>query len=261
MPHKVFVSIPAYGQTVTVATAMTSLGLVQTFASRGIAAGFSMLSFPDIAELRGMFMTIWYDTMPDSTHLLFVDNDMAFPPDMVIDMLVLDEPLVGTIYRQRRDEITWAGSGTNDPMTERRGGFMRVEGVGMGCTLIRRDLVVKMIEKYPELVDVRVSQHPAIDLLKQAGASRLFRFFEKLDIPDRGVISEDLSFCIRWRQCGGDVWGGIGYNIAHVGPYAYTGCYSDYATEQMAKQEAVQAALAAQAVQPQEKPVELQAAE
>jgi hypothetical protein len=258
MPHKVFVAVPAYGQQITVATAMTSLGLVQAFAGKGVAAGFSMLSFPDIAELRGMFTTIWYDTMPDSTHLLFIDNDMAFDPNLVIDMLVFDEPVVGTIYRQRREPTSWAGSGTGDPMTERRGGFMRVEGVGMGCTLIRRDAVTKMIEKYPELIDVRISQHPAAELLGQAGAKRLFRFFEKMDIPERGVISEDLSFCIRWRQCGGDVWGSIAYKIAHVGPYAYEGCYADYVAEQLAKHEAEQAALAAQS---QGKPVELQAAE
>ena len=35
-------------------------------------------AFPDIAELRSMVMTIWYDTMPTVDYLLFIDSDM--PP-------------------------------------------------------------------------------------------------------------------------------------------------------------------------------------
>ena len=104
---------------------------------------------------------------------------------------------------------------------------MLVEGVGMGCTLIRRDLVTRMLEKMPELVDTRLHLHPAGDTIRQAGSNRLIRAFEKLDLPERGIVSEDLSFCIRWQQCGGETWAAIGYKISHVGPYDYAGRYLD----------------------------------
>ena len=104
---------------------------------------------------------------------------------------------------------------------------MLVEGVGFGITLLRRDLVTAMLEKMPELVDTRLALHPAGDTLRQAGANRLIRAFEKLDLPERGLVSEDLSFCIRWGQCGGKVWASIGHKISHVGPYDYAGRYLD----------------------------------
>jgi hypothetical protein len=124
---------------------------------------------------------------------------------------------------------------------------MEVEGVGMGCTLIRRDVVDIMLAKMPELIDTRLALHPAGDTIRNAGSSRIIRAFEKLDIPERGLVSEDLSFCIRWRQCGGKVWAGIGYRISHVGPFDYSGRYLD--TVEALERQAIEAA------QQQQKPV------
>lgn len=237
MPKHVFIFIPAFGNTVTTTTFLTTLSIQQTLAAKAINTSVSALSFPDIAELRSMAMTIWYDTMPHVDYLLFIDADMGFSPEIILDMVLFDEPLIGTIYPQRKLPVSWAGSGTGGPTTERRGNFMRVEGVGMGCTLIRRDLVTTMLQKMPELVDNRLELHPAASIMKSAGASRLIRAFEKLDIPDRGLVSEDLSFCIRWNQCGGQTWAAINYPISHVGMHDYNGCYLQHVNQQAAEAE------------------------
>lgn len=244
MAQKIFIFVPAFGQMVTATTFLTTHALQQMLAAKGIGGGVSTLSFPDIAELRSMALTIWYDTMPDVKHLLFIDADMGFAPDIVTDMLLFDEPLIGTIYPQRKLPLSWAGSGTGQPTTERRGNFMLVEGVGMGCTLIRRDVVTKMLEQMPELIDNRLNLHPAAETLRSAGANRLIRCFEKMDIPERGIVSEDLSFCIRAARCGIPCWAAIGYKISHVGPFDYSGRYLDMIEAQAAQ-------LEAQAAQPQ----------
>lgn len=227
MAHKLFIFVPAFGQIISATTFLTTHALQQHLASKSIQGGIATLSFPDIAELRSMAATIWYDTMPDSTHLLFIDADMGIPPEMVTDMLMLDEGIVGAIYPQRKLPLSWAGSGTGAAHTERRGNFMQVEGVGMGCTLIRRDVMTAMLEKMPQIVDTRLHLHPAGETIRNAGSTRLIRAFEKMDLPERGIVSEDLSFCIRWNQCGGKVWAAIGYRISHVGPYDYAGRYLD----------------------------------
>jgi hypothetical protein len=235
---QVFIFVPAFGHNITATTFMTTHALQQCLGSRNIGGSVSTLSFPDIAELRSMAFTIWHDTMPHSDYLLFIDADMGFPPDMVLDMILFDEPLVGTIYRQRKEPVGWAGSGNGMEHVPRRGNFMEVEGVGMGCTLIRRDCAQKMFAAYPEMIDTRLQLHPAGDMLKQAGCTRMFRIFEKMDMPERGVISEDLSFCIRWGKLGGKVWAAIGYDISHVGPYDYRGNYLRHVGEHQAALEA-----------------------
>ena len=214
----VFVFVPAFGQTITAATFMCTHALQMHFQQKSIGLSMSTLSFPDIAELRSMATTIWYDAMPDTEYFLFIDSDMSFPPEMVTDMMLLGSPLVGAIYPQRNVPVSWAGSGTGEPTTARRGNFMLVEGVGMGCTLIHRSVMDNMVQKYPELIDNRIAMQPYAKILQGAGCNRLLRFFDKMNIPERGWVSEDLSFCIRYRQLGGEVWAAIGYRISHVGP-------------------------------------------
>jgi|HubBroStandDraft_5_1064220.scaffolds.fasta_scaffold223059_1 hypothetical protein len=248
--RKVFMFVPGFGQIISAATFMTTHAIQQAFAQKSIAGSVSTLSFPDIAELRSMATTIWYDTMPDVQYLLFIDSDMGFDPNMVLDMMHFDEPIVGAIYPQRNLPTSWAGSGTGERETQRRGNFMEVEGVGMGVTLIRRDVVSIMLQKFPELVDTKIALQPYAKILQSAGANRLLRLFDKMTIPERGVVSEDLSFCIRWRQCGGQVWAAVGYRISHVGPYDYGACYLEHVGQQQAIEEQ-QRAFAAQLEQRQ----------
>lgn len=226
MAHKVFTFVPAFGHMIQAVTFLTTHALQQALAAKGISGGITTMSFPDIAELRNMIITIWYDCM-DASHILFVDADMGFHPDLVLDMLMFDEPVVGTIYPQRKFPLSWAGSGTGEAMTERRGGFMKVEGVGMGCTLIRRDAIKTMLDQHPEMIDTRMQMHPAYGTLKAAGTERMIRCFDCIDIPERGKVSEDLSFCIRWNRCGGTVWANINHRISHVGPHDFSARYLD----------------------------------
>jgi len=257
MAHKLFIFVPAFGQTISATTFLTTHALQIHLMNKGIQASVATLSFPDIAELRSMAMTIWYDTMPDSNHMLFIDADMGFSPEIVTDMIMMDEPLIGALYPQRKMPLTWAGSGTGSPTTERRNNFMEVEGVGFGCTVIRRDLVKVMLEKMPELVDKRLKLHPAGEIVRNAGSDRIIRAFEKMDIPDRGLVSEDLSFCIRWRQCGGRCWAAIGYRMSHVGPFDYQGRYLDQieAQERMLAEQAAKPVAPPQIIMPADAPV------
>lgn len=242
MGHRIFVCIPAFGYRLTATTFMATHALMPVLASKGIGGAITVLSYPDIAELRDMFLTMFYDVTKDFSHLLMIDADIGFPAEMVLDMLMLDEPIVGTIYPQRKFPLGWAGSGDGTLQAQRIGNFMKVEGTGMGVSLIRRDLVTRLLEQMPELSDDLIHMHPSGEILKQAGANRLIRAFDKLHVEGRGWLSEDLSFCKRWQQCGGTTWAAIGYRISHVGDFDYAGRYLD-----MIEQMEAQAALAAAA--------------
>lgn len=243
MAHKIFCFVPGFGQIISATTFLTTHALQQALSARGIGGGITSLSFPDIAELRNMAVTIFYDAL-DASHILFVDSDMGFPPELVFDMLTFGEPLVGTVYPQRKLPLSWAGSGTGEAMSERRGNFMRVEGVGMGCTLIHRSVITTMLEKMPQIIDTRIEMHPARDTLRGAGANRIIRAFQCMDLPERGLLSEDLSFCKRWEMCGGQTWGAIGYRISHVGPHDFGARYLDQIEQaQIAQAQAEEASL------------------
>jgi len=198
--------------------------LMSTLMSKGMHASIARYSWFDIAEMRNIALSIWYDCMKDSTHLLFVDDDMGFAPQVVLDMLAFNEPIVGALYRKKCMNYDWAASGLPPGTGEVRGSsFMEVEGLGCGCFLIRRDAIDAMIEKFPELI----RDHVVIGDFKTAGLTRTLGFFDPLMSPD-GKVAEDISFCRRWREAGGKVWASAGHIITHVGPYEFKGGYADW---------------------------------
>lgn len=233
MATNILMCVPAYGNQVSVATLNTTHALMQAFMTKGIRGGLAAFSFPDVAEARNIMLTGWYDTCPDATHLLFIDSDMGFSPQVVFDFLTFNEPIIGAMYSKKAIPIQWAASGLGDKFAERRGEFMKVAGIGMGCFLIRRDAIDTMLAKMPELSDSRMEFHAAKDMLP----NRIIRAFDSFDNPDdrtHGRMSEDLAFCARWRMCGGDVWASIGHEIEHVGQYSYKAHYMRHIEEKAA---------------------------
>lgn len=221
---KVFVFIPAFGRQISATTFESSHHLMGAFMQKGIAAAIATFSWPDIEEIRNMVLSFWYDTMPESTHMLFIDADTGFPPEVVLDMLIFNEPLVGGLYPKKCYPIEWVGSGL--AAGEYRKGFIEVDGLGGGCLLIRRDAVTAMIEKFPELV----RPYMTIPDMRYAGAPRTFGFFDCLRVPE-GKVSEDISFCRRYRETGGKVWASTAYEFTHEGPHAFKACFAKERSE------------------------------
>ena len=204
--NHVFIFVPGFGQIVTATTFLATHALRDHLHSKGMGTGITSLSFPDIAELRSMAMTIWYDTMPDVNHLLFIDADMGFDPDTV-DRLVAsadptDRPIVGglafaqksdgagpmfarryrctpTLY-QMRETDTEVGF---IPMFDYpREALTEVDATGAACVLIHRSVLEKIRADYGD------------------------RWFHPIEVPKgpdgRTEFGEDMSFCLRAKACG-----------------------------------------------------------
>jgi hypothetical protein len=102
--NSLFIATPAYGEVVYSAYVQSLFGLQHELALRRWPSFYATLSFSDIVESRSVLLTHWFDRT-DASHLLFVDADMGFEPKLVIDMLELDEPLVGVIAPKRRLDL------------------------------------------------------------------------------------------------------------------------------------------------------------
>lgn len=228
-----FLFVPAYRGAVSTQTFMGCVQAAQALTANGIGTITGTLDYPGVNDARNIALTLWYDSIPTS-HMLTVDNDMGFDPQLPLDMFALGEPLVGTIYRCRDDAINWVGTGFPLPdyfaelrgRHEARGSFIDVDGVGMGITLIRRDVIDRMIASYPQLIRSKVDGHPCYEkYLRPRGITRLLRFFDPIEIEEGVPLSEDLSFCARWKMIGGRVWASIGHETSHVGLKEYRGSY------------------------------------
>lgn len=238
---------PAGNRTLLADTALSLYNLGMKLTEAGIRHGLTWTSCSDITELRNFALTRWYDTEPGASHLLMVDSDMGWDPQMVLDMLAFDKPLTGCIYIKRQlDPIVPLGSvktgkETTDDVDH---GFLEVESVAAGVLMIKREVIDKMIMRYPEMVD-STGFHQVVEPLRAIGVNRLIRAFDPISFPvghpyapNGGKMSEDLSFCYRWRECGGKVWANVAYAVHHVGMHSFTARYIDLLTENKRRKDA-----------------------
>jgi hypothetical protein len=238
---KITVCTPAYGEIFYTPYVQSLFRLVRTFERNKWSSTLATISYADIVESRNFLLTHWFDKT-DSTHLLFIDADMGFEPQLVLDMIELDKPVVGVIYPKRQidlDRLTrMAAAGEpasrainkahdfilrRNPRTGivKGKGFVEVDGCGAGILLIRRDCVATLLEKIPGLSDKAAKKSSPL----AKNLDRLIRAFEPIFV-DTGRLSEDFAFCHRWRQCGGEIWANVGHEITHIGLHRFKGRYA-----------------------------------
>jgi hypothetical protein len=236
---KLFIAVPAYGEAFYTSCVRSLFKLAVASERRGWLPSLATVSYADIAEARNVLLTHWFDKT-DASHLLFVDADMGFEPQLIFDMIEFDKPLVGVLSPKRQIDldrlskaiaagrsIEEATASAHDFVVQKpsrrntsRKGFLQVEGCGAGILLMHRSCIEAMLNELPEIADER----PSVSL---GLSGRLIRAFDFTTI-DGVRLSEDFSFCRRWREkCGGEVWANISHPITHVGPQHFTARYED----------------------------------
>lgn len=162
--------------------------------------------------MRGFFGSLMLERNAHS-HLLFWDNDIEAEPDVVLKLLRAKKPVIGAVYAKRLTPIVacvpedWKPSAAIDP----------IPWIAMGLTLIETN-VFRLLA-----ATGRIRQHPVHQFERYGLTAPLFRFFDRIqDRADGGYKSEDVSFCMRWRElCNGEVWALSGEKIRHWGEFAY----------------------------------------
>ena len=239
----IFFALPCYGGEVKVEFMMSNIQLAQELMKSNIGAKFGTLSFPDICEVRNIFLSIFYDKVPLATHIVMADSDMSYTPDLILDMLNFDHPVVGIIPTKKKYPIEFVGRGQKvEPQPV--GNFMQVDGCGAGVIMITRECISEMLLKRPDIVDkYPVDRHPASELILAQGLTRLIRPFDPIVNMEIGRLSEDLSFSHRWiHQCGGEVWCNISHAVGHIGHHEFKAAYLDFLNAKKAQEEAQKAA-------------------
>jgi hypothetical protein len=243
VPH-ILIATPAYGDIFYTPFVRSAIGLQKLFERKKWRSSFATISYADIVESRNYLLTRWYDKT-DASHILFVDADMGYEPKLIADMVRLGEPVVGVIAPKRQIDLhrlaKLSARGEKPERAIARAhdfvvrpvkraerpaaakGFLEVEACGAGILLIERACIKRMLELVPEIDDAGASK--TSPLAKQL--TRLIRAFDVLTV-DGARLSEDYSFCHRWRaRCGGKIWANISHEIVHVGLHRFAGRYSD----------------------------------
>ena len=234
------IGTPCYGGQVASLYTTSLLRLQQACNKRGDLDFSFLLLGGDalITRARQDLVTLFLENK-SATHLFFIDGDIAFEPDQVFRLLDFGVDMAAGVYPVKK--IDWdkvralAQSGRLPQEAESlsyvmefedpariapTNGFAKVRYAGSGFLMIRREALLKMIEKYP---DLRYSkEHKSGDHL--TGSSYRYALFNCLIDKESGTyLSEDFSFCQRWRDIGGEIWVDLTSRLTHLGSMAFNG--------------------------------------
>ncbi len=246
--YHILLACPAYGGVVHVPFFESVLKLQKICFLNNILLTVFPLSNESLIPRGRNFYCALTLANPNITHLLFIDTDIEFDPDSIIRMLKFDKEIVCGPYPKKhidlkkvRDiilknpeiDLDKLESKTLEyvvnllPLKEggiiqHTNGFIKCMYAGTGFMLIKRDLLLKMKEKFPELKytnDVNGYDSPET-------RDNFYAFFDCfVDPVSKRYLSEDYAFCQRFLEIGGDIWLDILCNLNHIGLRKYSGRY------------------------------------
>jgi hypothetical protein len=176
-------------------------------------------------------------THQDATHLLFIDADIGFLPDQVFRLLAADKDIAGAAYPlkamngERLAQAIRQGQNTasaldyvvgykNPQAIRPENGFAEADYLGTGFLMIARPVFARFAAQFPETAYHGLH---AREQFAEPDIGRFAYFDVMIDPETRVYLSEDFTFCKRWRAMGGTIWVDLASQLTHVGPTEFHG--------------------------------------
>ncbi len=212
---RVMVALPLRGE-ISPATRETLTSTCAALRERNIPVGVYTSEGGSIELARAELLSIFVRS--DATHLLMVDADMSFAPEVPLAMLAAEVDVAFVAYRRRQAPHDFLVTRLAQVMAfEVHGGqrTLRVFGGGLGLTMVTRTLVETVAAQHPELE------------YERGGFVHCGLFLPTIQPDESGVrrfFGEDHSFFARVRAAGFSVYALIDALVTHDG---HTGRLAD----------------------------------
>ena len=197
----------------------------------------------------------------DTTHILFIDNDISWDPVSILKLLLADKHIVGGVYPLKN--YNWSKL-IKDPLNPYNSNIIQqwletknksqLKNILSDEECIQNKLLNYNVNYLSNVLNIENNlskvKHAATGfmLIKRETISKMMEAFPSTKyvddvnflIPeenkyayalfDCGVeeghyFSEDWLFCDRWTKMGGDVFIDVTINLSHTGIEDYKGCY------------------------------------
>jgi hypothetical protein len=232
----IFVATPCFGGMVTTGYMMSIVKLMEYAATHDFSVSLNVLGRDSLITRARNTLVAQFMTMPAATHLMFIDADITFEPELVHRMLAFDEDVVGGMYPAKalkwnppekicRKEppqtatLGYVGQFCDREELERRGPFATGDYAATGFMMIKRRVIKRLVEAYPERA--YASDHV---LTPDKTKRKYYALFEcGIDPETREYLSEDFGFCRLWRALGGKIWLDVEGELVHTGSHDFVG--------------------------------------
>jgi len=229
-----FVATPVHGQ-VSMHYTSACLNLQETCFQQGIPITFCLQQDSVLTQNRNRCVAQFLKTDATFTHFLFIDSDIYFHPQSILQMIAVDREVISMPYPQKHinyeamfeqvkegkiksaEDLRTAGyqypvKVKNDQSILDKHGVMEISHAPTGTLLIQRHVFHKLIHAYPELKIKGNVKEPYYNF---------FDFYH--DKKSQSYYGEDFGFSKLWSDLGGKIYAYIMDEVAHIGDHIYYG--------------------------------------
>ena len=232
---KLFISIPCYDAMITMQTMISVMNLSTLLNMHKIIFTIDFIGNESLIP-RARNNSLGRFIRSNFTHLLFIDSDIEFHPQAVLDLLKSKKDVACCAYPRKgynfnkliysmqteRDsneslesrglDFTYNAMYDEDNKIITDGDYIKVRHASTGFMMIQRDILEKLYNKHTELTIITDNfskeDHKIIGLFCCM-------------IKNNQYLSEDYSFCQRVIDEGGSIWINNKHNLNHVGKYVF----------------------------------------
>lgn len=232
---KLFISLPCYDAMVTMQTMMSVMYLSNLLNHHGIVFTIDFIGNESLIP-RARNHSLGRFIKSNFTHLLFIDSDIEFEAQAVLDLLKSNKDVVCCAYPRKsynfnklmysittdhesKESLESRGldftynalyDDNNKIITD--GDYIKVKHASTGFMMIKRPILEQLYKKHTELTIITDNNSKTDE--------QIVGLFCCM-IKDKQYLSEDYSFCERVIDEGGSIWINNKHNLNHIGKHVF----------------------------------------
>ena len=212
----VFFATPCLKHQVTVEFLRSAMATQTLLHSEGIATTWSIRAGdPFIAKCRSKLVKDFLDHA-DATDLFFLDDDIGWPAEKVLEFVNNDAPVLAGIYPKKQDKPDWPVALAADPETGafwEADGLIRAKHAPTGFLRIKRWVLEKAFFRAAPFRETEAD-----------GVTREYRaVFVEGPAGDGLWWGEDFAFCNALEEMGVEIWVDPDIEFKHFGDKTWMG--------------------------------------
>jgi hypothetical protein len=209
------IGMPCYGGNVSEPTMTSLLRFILMAQQVGLNWSLdTMVNESLVTRARNKLMAKMM-TNKAATHFMFIDADIRFQPESILQMMACDKDVIGGLYPKKALPVNYVINLRRE--TKVQGDIFTVDTMGTGFLLFKRHVYEQLCVAHPECKYV-----DDVGLGKQYEPT-MFSIFD-CEIDEKGhYLSEDWLFCRRWCALGGEIWAHGKVLLNHIGHYEFVG--------------------------------------
>jgi hypothetical protein len=213
----ILIGLPCYGGVVSDKTTNALFKLGKQFVRNNIDHGILTLANESLISRGRSRIANFFINNTEFEYLFFLDSDVGFEADDVLKLLNYNKEMVCGAYPMKTIPLKWNFTLTQPQ--QREGDLVAIDKIGIGFSLIHRNVFIRIAKQYPELKYIPTNESTTHNPTEQE-YDNSYHYFHEMRQGDI-YLPEDLSFFTRARTVGMQAWMDTSINLCHVGSHVF----------------------------------------